>query len=294
MKTQRDFAKFINRIKPGGAAVSARVINLDTGESLDYNGDMPLYPASVYKIFIAAEVLRSAECGGLKLSAQIKIKTPNDIDAEARFYPTDFFPVLHAGDTASVEDLLKMMLRRSDNTASNTLIDLVGRENISKNIIHANGWAGSDITRKFLNRSLENGNFRYAETTRSSGAHLADFMRKLHKGKLVSPFVSKKLKEYMSDGALFRRDSLSKELIHRRGDNWLSHVVLEKGGWFQMRTRNPIRAVKWGGFFLRHQAQAAIARTACGTFAIGIICKYAAVFPSKYFKLSKITEWIDK
>jgi len=289
-KNKKDFIKLINKLKPFGAEVSACIIDLQTGKGIGYNENEFIYPASVYKIFIAAEVLRQVEIGKIKLKQKVRIKSPNDIDNEARFYPTAHFPVLKSGDTVDVETLLKLMLQRSDNTASNVLIDLIGRENISKNIINANGWNGSDVTRKFLNRAHEKKKYRYVDITKTCAQHLAEFMQKLDANKLVSLFVSKNLKKYMSDGS--KKDTLSDQLIHRQKENWLGDVLFEKGGWFQVRTRNPLQALKWGGFFIRHQAQAAIVQINGKKYAVGILSKYSTFFPRKYFKFFEITKWL--
>ena len=99
------------------------------------NLDLFIYPASVYKVFIGAEVLRQIEAGLHQLDEMVEIKAPNDIDKDVRLFP-DTRPLLKAGDKVSIEYLLELMLGRSDNTASNSLIDLVQRENISKKIFN--------------------------------------------------------------------------------------------------------------------------------------------------------------
>lgn len=290
MKTNRDFIKLINKLKPFGAKVSADVINLDTYETFEYNPDLFIYPASVYKIFIAAEVLRQVETGQIKLSDKITIKSPNDIDNESRFYPTDTFPVWHAGDVVEVESLLITMLQRSDNTASNTLIDLVHRKSISENIIATNGWTGSDVTRKFLNRLHEDKPYKYADITVSSGRHLAEFMQRLDADKLVSKFVSRNMKKYMSNGS--DRAKLSNLLIHRQPQNWLGKVVFEKGGWIEAFSSKLPRIIR-RFYHIRYQSQAAIVQTKSGRYAIGILTSYKTIFPQQYFRFSKITEWLE-
>ncbi len=288
-KNNSEFIRLINKLKPFRAHVSACIINLETDEHFEYNPNELIYPASTYKIFIGAEVLRQAEAKKFSLHDKITIKSPNDIDDESRFYPTDIFPVLQAGDVVDIETLLKMMLQRSDNTASNCLIDLVGRESISKNIIHKNGWDGSDVTRKFLNRIHEHKKYRYADITRTCGLHLAKFMKKLDSEELISPNVSKKLFEYMAHD----RDSLDTRLPHRAADNWLTGTVREKGGWIQAFSPKFPRIIR-RKYYIRYQSQAAIVETKHGKFAIGIVSKYNTIFPNRYFKFSKITEWLDK
>lgn len=285
MKARADFIKLINHIKPLGANTSVYIINLKTDETFEYNPDTFIYPASTYKIFIAAETLRQIEQGKLSTSDTIIIKSPNDIDPEAKFYPTDIFPILKEGDKVDVDTLLKLMLRRSDNTASNTLIDLVGRENISKNIINSNGWNGSDVTRKFLNRAHENKKYRHADITLSCGRHLAEFMQKVYNNTLVDQFVSQNMKKYLSDGS-----DRTENLPHRNKRNWLGQTLYEKGGWIQASSKKSLHIIKH-----RYQSQAAIVQTVRGDiFAIGILAHYKTIRPWRYFRFSKITNWLSR
>ncbi len=162
-----------------------------------YNMEHFIYPASVYKIFIGAEVLRQIEIGVLTLEQSITIKPPNDVDKDARIFPGDTSKLLTDGDVVTIDHLLALMLERSDNTASNTLIDLVSRESITENIIHKYNWHGSEVTRKFLDRVKENKPYQYCQTTLTCARHISEFFYLVENEKLISPFVSKKLKEYM-------------------------------------------------------------------------------------------------
>lgn len=160
------------------------------------NLDLWMYPASVYKVFIGAEMLRQVEVGLRALDEIVEIKAPNDVGKDSRLFP-DTHPLLKVGDKVAIDYLLELMLGRSDNTASNCLIDLVGRENISKQIIEPNGWQGSDVTKKFLDRIKEDKKYVYVESTKTCTRHIAEFFYKVEKQEMVSSFVSKKLKEYM-------------------------------------------------------------------------------------------------
>ncbi len=162
-----------------------------------YNMDHFIYPASVYKIFIGAEVLRQIETGALSLEQHITIKSPNDVDKDVRIFPGDTRKLLMEGDVVTIDYLLALMLERSDNTASNTLIDLVSRESITENIVHKYNWHGSEVTRKFLDRVKENKPYQYCQTTLTCARHVAEFFYLVENEKLISPFVSKKMKEYM-------------------------------------------------------------------------------------------------
>ncbi len=150
--------EILRRIYPKPQEISVAVINLKTKEPeiSGYNMGHFVYPASIYKVFVAAEVLRQVDAGDKELSDIVEIAPINEVDKEYRFFPKsthkDHRPLLKAGDKVTLDYLLDLMLTRSDNTAANVLIDIAGRENINQNIILANGWAGSDVNRKFLDR----------------------------------------------------------------------------------------------------------------------------------------------
>jgi len=180
--------------------VSACVIDLSKKEPefFGYRMDEFVYPASCYKVFIGAEVLRRVEKGELSFQTIVEVKSPNDVDKDARIFPEDSRPILREGDRESIDRLLDLMLIRSDNTASNCLIDLVSRESITQNIIHRYGWEGSEVTRKFLDRIKEGEPYQFSETTMSCPRHLAEFFFLVEKNEMVSPFVSERLKSYMA------------------------------------------------------------------------------------------------
>lgn len=184
-----------------------------------YNMDHFIYPASVYKIFIGAEVLRRIELGDFSLNQEIVVKSPNDVDKDTKIFPGDTRGLLRAADTATIDYLLDLMLTRSDNTASNCLIDLVGRESITENIIHKCNWHGSEITRKFLDRTKEDKPYQYSETTKTCARHTTEFIYMVETNQLISPFVSQSLKNYMLRWNRSGRTGLSlpQQLVYRKG-----------------------------------------------------------------------------
>lgn len=188
-------------------------------EIFGYNLDHFIYPASVYKIFIGAEMLRQIEAGIFSFDQKVVIKEPNDVDKDARIFPGDTRKLLNAGDEVTIDHLLDLMLTRSDNTASNQLIDLVGRENIITNIIHTNNWHGSEVTRKFLDRIKEDKKYQFSETTKTCARHITEFMYLVETSQLISPFVSQHLKVYMERWSRTGRGGLSlpNYSIYRKG-----------------------------------------------------------------------------
>lgn len=153
--------------------------------------DAFLYPASVYKMYVAAEVLRQALEGRYDLDSPRVVAPHNAVDT-AREVLSDPRPLLAAGDTVTVGYLLDLMVTRSDNSAANELIDLATRPAIDS-LMHRYGWHGSEVTRKFLPRRVEDEGYADVPSTMTSGRHAAEFLALAATDRLVDPWVSRRL-----------------------------------------------------------------------------------------------------
>ena len=151
-----------------------------------------IYPASVYKMYVAMEILKQVSNKEYSLFRQYIVKSPNDVD-RSREIGFDPRPLLKNGDTVTVNYLLDLMITRSDNSAANCLIDISGRKNINQTM-HENGWYGSEVTRKFLKRKFEDPGYDTVKSTETNALHAADFMYKIYKDQLINPWVSMQLK----------------------------------------------------------------------------------------------------
>lgn len=174
--------------------ISFAVIDMTDGQSViaGYNMDNFIYPASVYKIYVAMEILKQVFIGRYRLDQLYVVKSPNNVD-KSKQIETDARPVLKENDTVTINYLLDLMITRSDNSAANCLIDLAGRENINKTIKDL-GWEGSEVTRKFLSRKFEDPGYEKIRSTETSALHSADFMYKAESGTLINYWVSQQLK----------------------------------------------------------------------------------------------------
>ncbi|MDQ5952781.1 MAG: beta-lactamase class [Patescibacteria group bacterium] len=159
-----------------------------------YNMDHFMYPASVSKVFIGAEVIRRVQSGDFDLNQKVEVHSPNDVDVDIAIFRGDTRPLLRAGDSVTIDYLLNLMLSRSDNTASNVLIDLVGRDMINKSIIDWNGWKGSEVTRKYMSRELEDPTFRNAPVMKSCARHITEFFVRVASGNFSTLIM---LQKYM-------------------------------------------------------------------------------------------------
>jgi beta-lactamase class A len=178
----------------GKEQISFAVIDL-TGKKPVFGGvnfSNFIYPASVYKMYVAMEILKQVSIKQYSLFRQYFVHSPNDVD-RSREIGFDPRPLLKDGDTVTVNYLLDLMITRSDNSAANCLIDIAGRKNINQTM-HDNGWYGSEVTRKFLKRKFEDPGYDTVRSTETNALHAADFMYKIYKNTLIDPWVSMQLK----------------------------------------------------------------------------------------------------
>src|SRR5690625_1561981 len=98
--------------------------DLDKNERLDINGQNPFYAASVIKLPIMATAFSMADQGLLKLSDKIEVKKEDVVGGAG------VLQHLSTGMKLSLHDLLLLMIIQSDNTATNIVIEKVGRKQI--------------------------------------------------------------------------------------------------------------------------------------------------------------------
>lgn len=178
--------------------ISLAVIQIH-GEIAKFGGvnhDNFIYPASVYKMYVAAEVLNQISQGKYSLSSTLGVKSPNDVD-KSKEISSDPRPLLKDGDTVTVNYLLDLMITRSDNSAANCLIDLARRENINE-LMHKYNWFGSEVTRKFLKRKFEDQGYDTIRGTETCAMHATDFLYLIQTNKLLNPWVSMQMKALLA------------------------------------------------------------------------------------------------
>jgi len=178
----------------GVEQISLAVIDL-SGDKPKFGGvnqDNFIYPASVYKMYVAAQVLAQISEGKYSLSAKHIVKDYNAVDKTKELLD-DPRPLIKSGDTLTINYLLDLMITRSDNSAANCLIDVATRPLINK-MMTEYGWTGSEVTRKFLKRKFEDAGYDSVRSTVTCALHAADFMYRVYTNQMVNPWVSQQLK----------------------------------------------------------------------------------------------------
>ena len=213
----------------GTETISLAVIDL-TGPDpriAGVNMDNFLYPASVYKKYVAAEVLHQISIGEYSLYEPVVVLSPNDVDRRVSL-PNDPRPVPRAGDTLNVNYLLDLMITTSSNTAANCLIDLATRERINE-FMHSYGWHGSEVTRKFLSRDFEDPDYKEIRGTETCALHAADFLYRIYSNRLMNAWVSQQMK------TLLGRQLDKSKLAAGLPDNTMFY---HKSGWWSYWTND--------------------------------------------------------
>jgi beta-lactamase class A len=209
--------------------ISFAVIDL-AGEQPKLGGvnyDNFIYPASVYKMYVAVEILNQISQGKYSLYKTYIAKDPNVVDRRSEI-KTDPRPLLKDGDIVSVNYLLDLMITRSDNSAANCLIDIAQRKNINS-LLHSYNWDGSEVTRKFLKRKFEDPGYENIRGTETCALHAADFMYKIYSNTLVNEWVSLQMKTFLG-----RQLDKSKLAAGLPGTSMFYH----KTGWFAYWTND--------------------------------------------------------
>ena len=125
----RNVRKQIEQVQEGFSGilgVAAKRLDAQDGELVSLNAETVFPTASVIKVPILVEVFRQVEKGDLFLDAQLPLKERDKVGGSG------ILKELHAGLELTLLDLAKLMIVISDNTATNMLIELVGRDSVNE------------------------------------------------------------------------------------------------------------------------------------------------------------------
>ncbi|MEM3655575.1 MAG: serine hydrolase [Thermoprotei archaeon] len=118
--------------------------DLGTGEVLlDYNGDLLFRSASTIKLAIAYEVMRRIDIGEIRLEDEVKLNPRRFVGGSG------LIRLINRNIKPTVESMLQFMLTVSDNSASNIMIELVGKSNVNSTM-RSLGLKDISLTGKFM------------------------------------------------------------------------------------------------------------------------------------------------
>lgn len=165
--------------------------NLADGEIISYHEQEPMMAASVIKLFILAEAFRQMEAGELEKNRLVTIRK------EACVPSCGALTYMHDGLQATVEDLYTLMIILSDNTATNYMIDILGREAVNEGT-RSLGFCVTKLNRKMYDAEKSARGIQNYITA----AETAQLLERMAQGSLVSEAASADMLRILKDQRL--------------------------------------------------------------------------------------------
>ena len=181
-----------------GAIVAVSYRDLQTGESLDIAGDTVFHAASTMKVPVMIEVLRRAQSGSFALDQEILLVNQFASIVDASPFSLD---IAEDGDSSlygrvgqrvPIRELLRRMIVRSSNLATNQLIDLVGAVNVTQ--------TARDLGARRISvlRGVEDQKaFDRGMINTTTSVDLAVLLEGIEKGTVLSPSSSAEMREIL-------------------------------------------------------------------------------------------------
>ncbi|HEU4879427.1 MAG TPA: serine hydrolase [Gemmatimonadaceae bacterium] len=181
-----------------GAIVAVSYRDIQTGESLDINADSVFHAASTMKIPVMIEVLRRSQLGGFGLDQEILLVnqfasladgSPFSLNAADDGDTTLYGKI---GQRVTVRELLRRMITRSSNLATNQLIELVSAAKVTETA-HEFGAVHLSVLRGVEDQKA----FDKGLINTTTSADLATLLAAIEKGTLLSPASSAEMREVL-------------------------------------------------------------------------------------------------
>ncbi len=181
-----------------GAVVAVSFEDLETGQRVDINADTVFHAASTMKIPVMIEVLRRAQLGAFSLDQEILLVNQFSSLADGSPFSLnkadDEDTALYAlvGTRVPVRDLLRRMITRSSNLATNQLIALVGAANVTA-MARTVGAMRMEVLRGVEDQKA----FDAGMINTTTSADLATLLREIEQGNALSSAASHEMKDIL-------------------------------------------------------------------------------------------------
>ncbi|MEW5692682.1 MAG: serine hydrolase [Candidatus Hydrogenedentota bacterium] len=200
--------KIITKYKK--ARIGLVVKDLNTGYTIKHNADASFASASLVKIPIAITLFNEIANGTIPPNI-----TPL-YEEKHRAGGSGVLRTEKAGQKIHLQDLVYLMLAKSDNTATNILTDFIGMDKINK-ICKKYGWNNTNIVRQVMDLKERKNGVENWTTARD----MASMLEALYNGKVVSRNTSNIILRFMLnppiDDRLPRKLPSSIDVIHKTG-----------------------------------------------------------------------------
>jgi len=182
-----------------GAYVGVAYIDLASPDTLFMNADTSFHAASTMKVPVMIELFRRANTGSFRMDqglmmvnqfASLVDGSPYTLDIGSDSDSTLYHRI---GERVRVDSLLRLMITRSSNFATNTLITLVGAEAVTKTMRELGA------TRIQVRRGVEDGKaFQQGLNNTTTARDLAIILRAIEEGRAASPDATQQMLSILS------------------------------------------------------------------------------------------------
>lgn len=170
----------------------------------------PMRSASMIKVFILGAAMEQVNEGNLSLSQSLTLHNRDKVGGAGSLASQPDGAVL------TLNEILRLMITQSDNTAANLIIDLMGMDKINT-YIQKEGYSDTVLRRKMMDYSaVAAGNENY-----TSARDLGHFFLKLYRHDCVSPELDELMLEYLegqTDTECFPAALPQMKIAHKTGE----------------------------------------------------------------------------
>ena len=177
-----------------GAVVGLAYVDLASGDTLFLNADSSFHAASTMKVPVMVELFRRSVTGSFGMKQPLMIVNQFASIVDGSLYALDSTAdsdttLYHrVGDRVPVDTLLRLMITRSSNLATNTLITLVGAENVNRTM------RSLGAKRIQVLRGVEDGKaFDKGLNNTTTARDLATILRAIEEGKAASAVATREM-----------------------------------------------------------------------------------------------------
>jgi beta-lactamase class A len=181
-----------------GATVAVTFNDLQTGERVDINADTVFHAASTMKIPVMIELLRRSQRGAFSLDQDVLLVNSFASLADGSPFSLnkadddDTTLYAHVGERVKIRELLRRMITRSSNLATNELIALVGAANVTS-MARSLGAVNTHVLRGVEDQKA----FDAGLINTTTSADLATLLLAIETGKVLSPAMSSEMRDIL-------------------------------------------------------------------------------------------------
>jgi beta-lactamase class A len=177
-----------------GAQVGLAYVDLASGDTLFLNADSSFHAASTMKVPVMIELFRRANTGSFRMNQGLLLVNQFASIVDGSLYALDSSSdsdttLYHRiGERVRIDTLLRLMITRSSNFATNTLITLVGADAVTKTM------RSLGAQRIQVLRGVEDGKaFEKGLNNTTTARDLGIILRAIEEGRAASPAATREM-----------------------------------------------------------------------------------------------------